>query len=44
MKDIAGTAYIIQPVVWTWVSSILVRTGDDAARAIILYSMNCKLK
>ncbi|RJE23922.1 Major Facilitator Superfamily [Aspergillus sclerotialis] len=37
---IAGTAYAIQPVCFTWASKILARNGDDAARAITLYSMN----
>jgi hypothetical protein len=36
----AGTAYLIQPVVFAWANNILVRSGDDAARAVILYSMN----
>lgn len=38
--DLAGTAYLIQPVTFIWASNILSRTRDDAARAIILYSMN----
>ncbi|KAM0554920.1 hypothetical protein ACHAPJ_006656 [Fusarium lateritium] len=37
---LAGTAYLIQPVVFTWANKILARDGDDAARAIILYAMN----
>ncbi len=37
---IAGTAYMIQPVCFTWANKILIKTGDDAARAITLYSMN----
>ncbi|KAL1960884.1 hypothetical protein VTO42DRAFT_5867 [Malbranchea cinnamomea] len=37
---LAGTAYAIQPVVFTWANKILARNGDDAARAVILYSMN----
>lgn len=37
---IAGTAYMIQPVCFTWANKILLRTGDDAARAVTLYSMN----
>lgn len=38
--DIAGTAYMIQPVVFTWANRVLSRDGDDAARAFTLYSMN----
>ncbi|KAH8690933.1 major facilitator superfamily domain-containing protein [Talaromyces proteolyticus] len=37
---LAGTAYMIQPVVFVWANKILSYDGDDAARAIILYSMN----
>ncbi|CAH0027596.1 unnamed protein product [Clonostachys rhizophaga] len=37
---LAGTAYLIQPVVFTWANKILARDGDDAARAVILYAMN----
>lgn len=38
--DLAGTAYMIQPVVFTWANKILLRTGDEAARAVTLYAMN----
>ncbi|PGG99023.1 hypothetical protein AJ79_08722 [Helicocarpus griseus UAMH5409] len=37
---IAGTAYLIQPVCFTWATRILSRDGDDAARAVVLYAMN----
>lgn len=37
---LAGTAYMIQPVCFVWATQVLMRDGDDAARAIILYSMN----
>ncbi|RSM09142.1 hypothetical protein CEP52_004237 [Fusarium oligoseptatum] len=37
---LAGTAYLIQPVVFTWANKVLARDGDDAARAVILYAMN----
>ena len=33
---------MIQPVVFTWANKVLARDGDDAARAVILYSMNGK--
>ncbi|KAI5458355.1 major facilitator superfamily domain-containing protein [Mariannaea sp. PMI_226] len=39
-KYLAGTAYLIQPVVFTWANKVLVRDGDDAARAVTLYAMN----
>lgn len=31
---------MIQPVCFTWANKILLRTGDEAARAITLYAMN----
>ncbi|EWZ27934.1 hypothetical protein FOZG_18350 [Fusarium oxysporum Fo47] len=37
---LAGTAYLIQPVVFTWANKILARDGDDVARAVILCAMN----
>ncbi|KAI9170621.1 pantothenate transporter liz1 [Paramyrothecium foliicola] len=37
---LAGTAYAIQPIVFTWANWILSRDGDDAARAVILCAMN----
>jgi ACS family pantothenate transporter-like MFS transporter len=37
---LAGTAYAIQPVCFVWATQVLMRDGDDAARAVILYSMN----
>ena len=37
---LAGTAYAIQPVCFVWATEVLMRDGDDAARAVILYSMN----
>lgn len=33
---------MIQPVVFTWANKVLSRDGDDAGRAVILYSMNGK--
>lgn len=38
--DLAGTAYMIQPVCFTWANKILLRTGDEVARAVTLYAMN----
>jgi hypothetical protein len=40
LQDLAGSAYAIQPVCFVWATQILVRQNDDAARAVILYSMN----
>lgn len=37
---ISGTSYIVNPVTYGWANIILMRTGDDAARAVILYAMN----
>lgn len=37
---ISGTSYIVNPVTYGWANIILMRSGDDAARAVILYSMN----
>lgn len=39
-EDLAGTAYMMQPVCFTWANKILLRTGDEAARAVTLYAMN----
>lgn len=37
---ISGTSYIVNPVTYGWANIILMRSGDDAARAVILYAMN----
>ncbi|KAI1343362.1 pantothenate transporter liz1 [Xylariaceae sp. FL0016] len=37
---LAGTSYIVNPVSFGWANVILQRDGDDAVRAVILYSMN----
>lgn len=37
---LSGTSYMINPVLYGWASIICQRGGDDAARAVILYSMN----
>ncbi|KAH8724782.1 major facilitator superfamily domain-containing protein [Phaeosphaeriaceae sp. PMI808] len=37
---LAGTSYIVNPVVYGWASVICQRTGDDAARSVILYVMS----
>jgi hypothetical protein len=40
IQDLAASAYAIQPVCFVWATQVLVRENDDAARAVILYSMN----
>lgn len=35
-----GTSFIVNPVMYGWASVICLRTGDDAARSVILYSMS----
>ncbi|RSH92812.1 hypothetical protein EHS25_008258 [Saitozyma podzolica] len=37
---IAGSAYMIQPVIFTFANKTLGKTGDDAMRAMTLYAMN----
>ncbi|RDW88145.1 hypothetical protein BP6252_00177 [Coleophoma cylindrospora] len=37
---IAGTAYAMQPITFTWANIVLARDGDNLARSIVLYSMN----
>ncbi|KAK7431632.1 hypothetical protein QQZ08_001850 [Neonectria magnoliae] len=36
---LAGTAYMVNPLIFGWATIILLRTGDDAVRSVILYSM-----
>ncbi|KAF4984707.1 hypothetical protein FZEAL_148 [Fusarium zealandicum] len=37
---LAGTAYMVNPLIFGWANVILQRTGDDAVRSVTLYSMN----
>jgi ACS family pantothenate transporter-like MFS transporter len=37
---LSGTSFIVNPVMYGWANSILQRTGDDAARSVILYTMS----
>lgn len=37
---LAGTSYIVNPVSYGWANIVLQRSGDDAARSVILYGMN----
>ncbi|XPS73329.1 hypothetical protein M3J09_005479 [Ascochyta lentis] len=36
----SGTSFIVNPVMYGWATTICQRTGDDAARAVVLYAMN----
>lgn len=37
---LAGTSYIVNPLLFGWANIICQRGGDDALRSVILYSMN----
>jgi len=37
---LAGTAYIVNPLLFGWANVICQRGGDDALRSVVLYSMN----
>jgi ACS family pantothenate transporter-like MFS transporter len=37
---LAGTSYIVNPILYGWASVILQRGGDDASRSVILYIMS----
>jgi ACS family pantothenate transporter-like MFS transporter len=37
---LSATSFIVNPVMYGWATSILQRTGDDAVRSVILYTMN----
>jgi ACS family pantothenate transporter-like MFS transporter len=37
---LAGTSYIVNPILYGWASVICQRGGDDASRSIILYMMS----
>ncbi|GAB0146004.1 hypothetical protein EsHS_00006417 [Epichloe bromicola] len=37
---LAGSAYMVQPLIFGWANIILQRSGDDAVRSVTLYSMN----
>ncbi|KAH7087724.1 major facilitator superfamily domain-containing protein [Paraphoma chrysanthemicola] len=37
---LSGTSYIVNPIMYGWASVICQRTGDDAARSVILYIMS----
>ena len=36
---LGGTSFIAHPVMYGWANSVLQRTGDDAARSVVLYTM-----
>jgi MFS transporter, ACS family, pantothenate transporter len=37
---LAGTAYMVNPLIFGWANIILQRTGDDAMRSVTVYCMN----
>lgn len=37
---LSGTSFIVNPIMYGWANAVCQRTGDDAARSIILYTMN----
>jgi len=37
---LAGTSYIVNPIMYGWASVICLRSGDDAARSVVLYVMS----
>lgn len=37
---LSGTSFIVNPVMYGWATTICQRTGDDAARSVVLYTMN----
>lgn len=37
---LSGTSFIVNPLMYGWATPICQRSGDDAARSVVLYSMN----
>lgn len=37
---LAGTAYMVNPLIFGWANVILQRSGDDAVRSVTLFAMN----
>ncbi|KAF5646012.1 pantothenate transporter liz1 [Fusarium sp. NRRL 52700] len=37
---LAGSAYMVNPLIFAWANIILQRTGDDVMRSVTLYSIN----
>ncbi|KAF2728268.1 MFS general substrate transporter [Polyplosphaeria fusca] len=37
---LSGTSFIVNPILYGWASTICQKTGDDAVRSVILYTMN----
>ena len=37
---LSGTSYIVNPILYGWANIMLQRSGDDAARSIVMYTMN----
>jgi ACS family pantothenate transporter-like MFS transporter len=36
---LSGTSFIVNPILYGWASTICQKTGDDAARAVVVYTM-----
>lgn len=36
---LCGTSFIVNPVMYGWATTILQKSGDDALRAVVLYTM-----
>jgi ACS family pantothenate transporter-like MFS transporter len=37
---ISGSSFIVNPIMYGWANAICQRNGDDAARSMVLYTMN----
>jgi ACS family pantothenate transporter-like MFS transporter len=37
---ISGTSFVVNPILYGWATIILQRGGDDAARSVVMYTMN----
>lgn len=37
---LAGSAYMVNPLIFGWANIILQRSGDDAVRSVTLFAMN----
>lgn len=37
---LSGTSFVVNPILYGWASTICQKTGDDAVRSMVLYTMN----
>ncbi|KAJ6207016.1 major facilitator superfamily domain-containing protein, partial [Bipolaris maydis] len=37
---LSGTSFVVNPIMFSWANEICSRTGDDAARSVVLYVMS----